>query len=141
MFAGLAVGGLLLAAVKMSESLEVVKASSVKQRRNDDEPLSIDAYKAFGQILPKSGHPEETWGVNIKPQNLGQIKSDYRGYNDRNTDILSSEHYNNRVERYTQMKGPSDEVKWPTLVMGSDWYANAVKGKSKPYSRVKLMAK
>jgi len=118
--------------------MAVIKDTSIKERRNDDEPLSIDAYKAFGQILPKSGHPEETWGVNIEPQTLGQIKTDYKNYNVRNTDILTNQHYNNRVERYTQMKGPSDEVKWPTLVMGSDWYAKAVKGKPKPYSRVIL---
>jgi hypothetical protein len=138
LFTGAALGGAIMAAIKLSESLAVVKDSAIKDRRNDDEPLSIDTYKAFGQILPKSGHPEETWGVNITPQTLGKIKKDYASYNERNTDILSSEHFNNRVERYQQMKGPSDEVKWPTLVMGSNWYTEAVAGRGKPYTRVKL---
>jgi len=102
-------------------------------RRNHDEPLGIEAYRAYGQLLHLSGHPDELYNRKFKTMSLGEIQraqtEKWRGQNY----LLNSHNFNaNGITRRQQFAGPSDEIHFPMQEHGSAWYAKATVGR-KPY--------
>jgi len=93
------------------------------RRRDSGEPMLIDAWKGFGQILPKSGDPEQNYGLKSETLTIGQLQDKYYDASKVNTKLLNEYYLNPNINwKYSMFKGPSDEVRWPTLVMGSAWY-------------------
>jgi hypothetical protein len=105
-----------------------------QRRRNSDEPLLIDAWKGFGQILPKSGDPEQNYGLKSEEYDIGQLQDKYFDASLVNGKLLEGYHLNPTINwKNAMFKGPSDEVRWPTFNMASDWYNQIPK--PTPYTR------
>jgi hypothetical protein len=127
----------ILAYKKLTEVDSYIYSESVNERRNFEEPLSIDAWKGFGQVLPNSGHPDELLNIKVEGDNIERVRRNYGKRWRTNEILLRGENYNDQINRRTQFSGPSDEVTWPTFYMGSNWYSKSVRNKKVPtYTRI-----
>jgi hypothetical protein len=101
--------------------------------RNQSFGVDLRMFKNAGQFLTGSGHPDQhRYKFNV-PKNLISVQSKCAIKNDGNLWLLGTNHFNtDGIVRRTQFKGSASQVSWPTLLMGSGWYQNAVEA-YKPY--------
>ncbi len=105
---------------------------TINYRRNWDEPMGIEVWRAAGQYLHNSGHPDELRLRRNFPQSLAQIRQGYTRKQEGNKYLINGHYINTALIRRQQFSGPSNEIHYPIQEMGSGWYAKSVKTK-KPY--------
>lgn len=105
----------------------VVKTSTeVKERRVADDPIDIASYRASGQYLVNSGHPDELFREARQEMTLPEIKAKAAVKAKANDYLLKKYNFNtDGIVRRTQFGGPSGEVHYPLPEMGSGWYSKA----------------
>ena len=128
-------GGVILWKLNKGNTHISMKTLVGNERRNWDEPISIEAWRAAGQYLHNSGHPDEIrHRVNV-PMSLKEVRHHQTRKLEGNRWLLNSHYFNTSgITKRQQFSGPSDEIHWPLLEMGSDWYNKSVSVSGhKPY--------
>jgi len=116
--------GLIL--YKMSSFGVVEEQVNQLVSRSKAEPMSIDTFRAFGDALPRSGHPDKLLGLVTRDANVSEVREQYaESMVVGNKRVLIDQNFNNEIDRRVKQKGPSDDVHWPTFSFGSGWYPKA----------------
>jgi len=93
-----------------------------------NNPISPDSHKAAGVDLIRSGHPDENImrAANRRPMTLKQIHHQTANDLQKNRSVLSSNHFNDQVNRKKTYAHVNSDVGFPQLNMASGWYAKSV---------------
>lgn len=93
-----------------------------------NNPITPDIHKNAGNDLFRSGHPDEVAlrAGNRRPKSLKEIQTQSANDMQKNKTLISSNHFNDQVQKRKTYASVQDDIGFPQLNMASGWYAKSV---------------